>query len=130
MRTERTILSKRTLATSGTRAGLAGAAALVALGLTVWAGSATGGTAEAGATAASPRGDRLATTARTSCEMQSWPYIAPDCLVLDGGAPPRVSRTITIEQPVDANTSAFMRVPLDQIETRIGEREAALLPQG
>ncbi|MBB5753367.1 hypothetical protein [Prosthecomicrobium pneumaticum] len=130
MRTEPTILSTRTLLGTRTRAGLAGAAAFVALGLTLWAGSATGGTAEAGSTAAAPRGDRLASAVRTSCEMQSWPYIAPDCLVLDGGAPRRVSRTITIERLIDENTSALVRVPLEQIETRIGESEAVLSPQG
>jgi hypothetical protein len=57
------------------------------------------------------KGDRLG-QGQAACASQAWPHIAPECL---GGAagPARGSvRVITVEQRLDANTSALVRLPV------------------
>jgi hypothetical protein len=64
------------------------------------------------------RGDKLAVPA-AECELQSWPYIAHDCLISSDGNPVRkVSRVITIERRTGENSSELMRMPVTDMAQR------------
>jgi hypothetical protein len=64
------------------------------------------------------RGDKLAVPA-AECELQSWPYIAHDCLISQDGNPVRkVSRVITIERRTGENSSELVRLPVTDMAKR------------
>lgn len=115
-----------------TKAELLGFAALIAIGITAWTNSATGRTVlpEETTGEAAPRGDKLPVGGRAGCEMHNWPYIAPDCLILEDEAGKRATRTITIERRVGENTSALVRMPAELFETEVGETETGSTPRG
>ena len=64
------------------------------------------------------RGDKLPVPA-AECELQSWPYIAQNCLISQDGNPVRkVSRVITIERRTGENSSELMRLPVTDMAQR------------
>jgi hypothetical protein len=64
------------------------------------------------------RGDKLPVPA-AECELQSWPYIAHDCLISQDGNPVRkVNRVITIERRTGENSSELMRLPVTDMAKR------------
>ena len=64
------------------------------------------------------RGDKLAVPA-AECELQSWPYLAQNCLISQDGNPARkVTRVITIERRTGENSSELMRLPVTDMAQR------------
>ncbi|WEK51775.1 MAG: hypothetical protein P0Y66_07305 [Candidatus Kaistia colombiensis] len=72
--------------TMRTSISLVATAALVAFGVTLFGGQAVSRTSGAKDPTAPSLFDKVSVGGRAGCEIQSWPYIAPECLLpSDGG---------------------------------------------
>jgi hypothetical protein len=76
-----------------TKAGVVATAALVAFGVTAYGTQAVGHGNGAKDPTAVISFDKAAVGGRSGCEIQSWPYIAPDCLLPSKGEA-RASRRV------------------------------------
>jgi hypothetical protein len=78
-----------------TMASVIGSAAVVAFAITAYSAPATGRTSGATDPTALSLFAKASVGGRAGCEVQSWPYVAPECLAsADGRATAKVARRI------------------------------------
>lgn len=78
----------------GTKASIAMTAALVAFGVTVYGTQAVSQGNGANDPTAVASFDKASVGGRSGCEVQSWPYIAPECLTPSSGESVKPARRI------------------------------------
>lgn len=72
--------------------------------------------ADAGSTGPRATATDASPAAATDCRSQAWPYVSQNCV--DGAAPRRAVRTITIERRDSPATSTLVRVPAGTVASR------------